>query len=109
VIEGEGLAARARNLGNQYLAWLRNELDGNPAVRETRGLGLYFGVELRDHGGRASAELASRVLYRCLSEDLSFKNGGGNVLTLCPPLTIAETDLAQALAIVVRAIRAEAR
>jgi 4-aminobutyrate aminotransferase len=48
------------------------------------------------------------VLYRCLSENLSFKNGGGNVLTLCPPLTIAETDLAQALEIVVRAIRAEA-
>ena len=47
------------------------------------------------------------LLYRCLAENLSFKNGGGNVLTLCPPLTIAESDLAQALAIVVRAIRAE--
>jgi len=107
VIESEGLAARARSLGSQYLGWLRKELHSHPAVREVRGLGLYFGVELQDHGGLSSAARASRMLYRCLAENLSFKNGGGNVLTLCPPLTIAESDLAQALAIVVRAIRAE--
>jgi 4-aminobutyrate aminotransferase len=105
VIEGEGLATRARNLGSQYLGWLRKSLDGHPAVVEVRGLGLYFGVELQDHGGKPAQSLASRVLYQCLSKNLSFKNGGGNVLTLCPPLTIAESDLVRALEIVVQSIR----
>ena len=27
-------------------------------------------------------------MYRCLERGLSFKVGGGNVVTLCPPLTI---------------------
>ena len=27
-------------------------------------------------------------MYACLEKGLSFKIGGGNVVTLCPPLTI---------------------
>ena len=32
-------------------------------------------------------------MYRCLTNGLSFKVGGGNVLTLCPPLTITREEL----------------
>ena len=38
-------------------------------------------------------------MYACLRRGLSFKLGGGNVVTLCPPLTIARADLDQAFAI----------
>ena len=106
VIEDEGLVARARRLGADGLAKLRNSLAGQPAVRAIRGAGLYFGVELQPCAGITAEALADRVLYHCLSEGLSFKTGGGNVLTLCPPLTIAEDDLDAALAIVAGGIAA---
>ena len=36
-------------------------------------------------------------MYHCLARGLSFKLGGGNVVTLCPPLTISDEELDQAL------------
>ena len=54
------------------------------AISDVRGLGCYFGVEVGIDG------LADRVLYASLERGLSFKLGGGNVVTLCPPLTISD-------------------
>ena len=45
-------------------------------------------------------------MYRCLADGLSFKIGGGTVLTLCPPLTISQSELDTALDIVDRAFGA---
>ena len=72
----------------------------HPAIRAVPGLGLNFGIEL-DGAARADT-----VMYRCLADGLSFKVGGGNALTLCPPLTIAGAELDLALDIVARAIGA---
>ena len=55
---------------------------------------MSFGVEVADAG------LAETLMYRCLAIGLSFKVGGGNVLTLCPPLTITGAELDMALSIV---------
>jgi 4-aminobutyrate aminotransferase len=57
------------------------------AICDVRGLGCYFGVELGGEAKSANAR-ADRILYACLERGLSFKLGGGNVITLCPPLTI---------------------
>jgi 4-aminobutyrate aminotransferase len=54
-------------------------------------MGVSFGVEV------ASPALAETVMYRCLTGGLGFKVGGGNVLTLCPPLTISRAELDAAL------------
>ena len=40
------------------------------------------------------------MLYHSLSNGLSYKVGGGCVLTLCPPLTIEQAELDRALDIV---------
>jgi 4-aminobutyrate aminotransferase len=93
VIEEEKLIARAARMGHAGLLALRSRLGSHPAVRDIRGLGFYFGIELQDHAGKTGPELADHVLYYCLSNGLSFKTGGGNVLTLCPPLTIDQDDL----------------
>jgi 4-aminobutyrate aminotransferase len=61
-----------------------------------RGRGAYFGVEI---GGADPAGLAERLMYRCLARGLSFKVGGGNVITLCPPLTIPLSEFDEALSI----------
>jgi 4-aminobutyrate aminotransferase len=99
VIRDEDLVARSARLGAAGLAELGGMLADQPGVRAVRGVGLYFGVELDD------AARADAVMYRCLARGLSFKVGGGTVLTLCPPLTIADADLQRAFEIVAAALR----
>lgn len=101
VIEEEGLLERTRRLGEETLEKLRQLEARHASVSEVRGLGLLLGVEVRSPGGerRDHQDLAERVLYGCLSRGLSFKVSQGNVLTLVPPLTIEEGDLARALEI----------
>ena len=70
-----------------------------------RGLGLHLGIELRRDGKPASDE-ADTVLYHSLERGLSYKVGGGCVLTLCPPMTITRDELDRALDIVEDGIRA---
>ena len=70
-----------------------------PLIHEVRGLGLFLGIELRRDNKPANDE-ADTVLYHSLSRGLSFKVGGGCVLTLCPPMTITLDELNKALDII---------
>jgi 4-aminobutyrate aminotransferase len=65
-------------------------------VRDVRGVGCYFGVEI---GGDYPVALAEQLMYRRLKRGLSFKIGGGNIVTLCPPLTIPCEQFDEALSI----------
>jgi 4-aminobutyrate aminotransferase len=87
-IDEERLVARANELGRIGLERLEALKGRHQSICDVRGVGCYFGVEI----GGAPAEAHARadgLLYECLRRGLSFKVGGGNVLTLCPPLTIA--------------------
>ena len=107
VIEEEGLLARARDLGAHALERLQDSAGRHAAVTAVRGLGLYLGVEIGRRDRPEAEAMAERVMYRCLDHGLSFKLGGGNTVTLCPPLTIARADLDLALEILDAAIAAE--
>jgi 4-aminobutyrate aminotransferase len=96
VIEEEKLIDRANELGRRGLERLGGMQTRYPVIRDVRGLGCYFGVEI---GGDDPAGLAERLMYRCLKRGLSFKIGGGNVVTLCPPLTIPFEQFDEALSI----------
>jgi 4-aminobutyrate aminotransferase len=76
----------------------------HPAIRAIRGLGCYFGVEIDGADPSAANALADRLLYRCLAAGLSFKLGGGNVVTLCPPLTIRQDQFDAAFTILDEAL-----
>ncbi len=81
-----GLAARAADIGAQWLAELRQATSRVSDVAVVvRGRGLMVGVQLRDS---AEALAAARSL---LQRGYIVLTGGlhGNVLTLSPPLTIA--------------------
>ncbi|WP_334175085.1 aspartate aminotransferase family protein [Pseudoxanthobacter sp.] len=104
VIENENLIARAGWLGARGREALHALAARHPAIGAVRHMGAFFGVDLRDHAGVSGAGLADRTLYAALDEGLSFKVGGGNVLTLCPPLTIAEADFDESFAILDRAL-----
>jgi 4-aminobutyrate aminotransferase len=111
IIEEEGLVANAARVGALAQDLLGALKDRHPLVGDVRGLGLVLGVELvRDRATRepANAE-ADAVLYRCLERGLSFKTTFGNVLTLTPPLTVSETEMAAAVATLDAAIGEVAR
>jgi 4-aminobutyrate aminotransferase len=105
VIEREGLLERSTALGARALARLQDMQSRQPLIGDVRGIGLLLGIELRRDGEPARRE-AEAVMYRCLANGLSFKVGQGNVLTLSPPLVIAEHDLDRALDVVEGAIAA---
>jgi len=105
VIEQGGLLQRATSLGEATLKKFRRGLGSTELVHEVRGLGLQMGVELRA-GGQKACEQAERMMYACLERGLSFKVSDGNVLTLSPPLTISDEEMAQALAILTEVVTA---
>jgi 4-aminobutyrate aminotransferase len=95
----ERLIEASAELGEHALERLTAMQRQYPLIHEVRGLGLHLGIELRRDGKPANDE-ADRVLYHSLEQGLSYKLGGGCVLTLCPPLTISREQLDQALDIV---------
>lgn len=106
VIEEERLLERATQLGAHALDRLRTMRERHSLIGEVRGLGLLLSLDLvRDrHSREKASEEAEQVLYLALEHGLSFKVTMGNILTLTPPLNIAEADLCRALDILDRCI-----
>jgi 4-aminobutyrate aminotransferase len=96
VIEDENLLERTRALGAHALDRMRALAKRHPIVGDVRGVGLLLGIELNRTDGSPARHEAERVMYGCLARGLSFKVGQGNVITLSPPLVIAEADLDRA-------------
>jgi len=108
VIEEEELLRRSVDLGAQALDRMQRMMVKRPLIGAVRGAGLLLGIELVKADGKPAREEAEQVLYRCLSNGLSFKVGQGNVLVLAPPLTITPEELEKALDIVEEALGAVA-
>jgi acetylornithine/N-succinyldiaminopimelate aminotransferase len=81
-IEREQLVAHAADLGQQLLEGFREQLSGQPGVKEIRGLGLMIGIEL----DRPCAELVRRALDRGLLINVTAER----VIRLLPPLVTTE-------------------
>ena len=101
----DGLIENSIALGEHALGRLQEMQSRLPIIHEVRGLGLHLGIELRREGEPACDE-ADAVLYDSLSRGLSYKVGGGSVLTLCPPMTVDRAELDRALDIVEAGIAA---
>ncbi len=76
-------------------------MGGGRPKNDARGRGPAPGVEpAQDRETKAPAhDAAEAIFYRALEAGLSFKVTMGNVLTLTPPLFIAEGDLMRGLGI----------
>jgi diaminobutyrate-2-oxoglutarate transaminase len=82
-------------------------LRAHPWVRDVRGRGLMWGIELADpFGGRPAGALAERVQARCLAEGLIVELGGRDdcVVRLLPPLNVTPGVVDRACAILVDAV-----
>ena len=99
VVVTENLIERSTVLGAKTRKQLDELFRDTPIVTEVRGLDLALAVEL------GQADTAERVMYDCLSNGLSFKVSNGNILTLTPPLTITDEEMARAISILKNAIQ----
>ena len=106
IIEDEDLVENAAKVGASALARLYDMKSRHPLIGDVRGLGFLLGIELvTSRVSKSPAkEAAEAVMYRALEKGLSFKTTFGNVLTLTPPLTVTEAEMAQALDIIDEAI-----
>lgn len=111
IIEDEGLVENARRQGQRALLRLQEMQRRYPLIGDARGRGLLLGVELvRDREYKTPANgAAEAVLYRALTQGLSFKISLGNVLTLTPPLTITTAEMDAALDILENCVAAVER
>jgi len=83
--------ARVRAMGrylHNSLKWLKEEF---PAIKEVRGLGLMWGLELDREG--------APVVEACRERGLLVNCTQGNVIRLLPPLIISEPELNRGLGI----------
>jgi LysW-gamma-L-lysine/LysW-L-ornithine aminotransferase len=91
VLQNTDLVIRARELGDQVRAHLQTTLP-EKAVREIRGRGFMFGIELR---GKVAP-----VLKLLQERGILALPAGPSVLRLLPPLVISDDDLWQAAAVI---------
>jgi 4-aminobutyrate aminotransferase len=102
VIESEGLAQRAAELGEKYREALRELKARYPLIADVRGLGLLNALVLRRSDGTAANSEAEKIMYAALRKGLSFKTSMGNTLVLTPPITIEEQELESSVQILDR-------
>ena len=107
IIESEQLLKRTIELGEHARKRMQEIQRRHAVIADVRGIGLLMGIELIDpDSGERAIDAAEDVLYRALSDGLSFKITMGNVLTLTPPLTVNERQLDTAFDILDEAIGA---
>ena len=112
VIEEEGLAANARERGEQFLAGLRALQARHPSIGDVRGLGLMVALEFVKPGegdGRVpDSALTKRVQAECFARRLLLLTAGTNVnvIRIIPPLVTTAEEVDLALGILAEALEA---
>lgn len=103
------LQANAARQGATLIGGLEAAAGRFPIVRDVRGKGLMFAVELADPGtGEPSPALAAAVMEAARERGLLVGKGGlyGNVIRMAPPMTLTDAEAAEGLGIVVAALEA---
>ena len=103
IFEREGILERVRDLGDRVVAPRLAELaEKHPSVGETRGVGLFWALELvtdRDTKAPLQGDAYNSVMAACKSAGL-WPFAAGNRLQIAPPLVISEEDLVRGLDII---------
>jgi acetylornithine/LysW-gamma-L-lysine aminotransferase len=94
----EGLIKRSGVLGAHMRTTLRSVLEGVPAVRDIRGLGLMIAVELR-------TKVAPVLKSLMLNHGVIALPAGPTVLRLLPPLVITEAEIDFGVQAIAKAIK----
>ena len=86
----DGLADRVRTAGARLEAGLRRLAERYEAIKEIRGAGLMWGLDVNE-------PVAERMVGAALEHGLIINRTAGTVIRLLPPLTISDDDIDAAL------------
>jgi diaminobutyrate-2-oxoglutarate transaminase len=106
VIERDDILENVRQRGEQVGKLLNALADCTPWIKEVRGLGLMWGIELTTSAaGVSAAVLAAAIQAEALNNGLIVEVGGREdaVIRILPPLNITEDLIACALSILAAA------
>ena len=110
-ILGEGLLARAEQIGGRIRQGFVALQARFPQIGDVRGLGAMLALELVEdrESKRPAAALTGRVLARAVAEGAIFLRAGiyGNVIRVLVPLVITPTQCDEALEVLGRAFAVE--
>jgi acetylornithine/N-succinyldiaminopimelate aminotransferase len=99
-LEQDGAIDNAATIGQYLMSRLREIAKECPDVREVRGQGMIIGLSLKHP--------AKPVVDACLRERLIVNGTADTILRLLPPLILTREEADTGLAIIERALRAEA-
>jgi acetylornithine/N-succinyldiaminopimelate aminotransferase len=97
VIENDKLMARAKKLGEWFVAEFKKQLADCTGVSAVRGKGLMLGIELK----KDCAELVKQAAEKGLLINVT----SGNVIRLLPPLVMSDAEAQQVVDILVPLIK----
>ncbi len=108
-IEKENLVPRAARIGKMFADALRTLAKKHEIIGDVRGRGLAVGVDLvsdRQTRQPVPAVTTAKIIYRGYQLGAAFSYVGlkANVLEFTPPLTLAEDEVAEGIAIIDQAI-----
>lgn len=96
IIQRDNIAEMAAEKG-RFLGNLLNELSSHfpEHIAQVRGLGLMWGVELKDHAKRSASDLTDLILEDLKDQGILLGKTGPerNVLSFLPPLVIPKEEL----------------
>lgn len=100
IIEADGLAGRAAQLGDHVIAEIARLAERYPAIRGARGKGLLLAIDFEPGacGWEPGPQFTDRLIDMLWQEGLSATEKGGTGIGFSPPLTISDAEIAEALA-----------
>ena len=105
LLEG-GYMENAASLGGPLRDRLSSLADRHVHLRNVRGYGLMYGIDVLDRDGRPAPDLRHAVTVEAFNRGLILLGCGETSIRFCPPLCITESELGVGLDIFEQAVAA---
>ncbi len=111
IVEDERLLSRVQKLGEQMANLLRENPSDIEGIAEVRGRGMMIGVEIvNPKTGAPDPARAWRVVVDSLKKGVILLTSGmaGNVISITPPLPIADKQVEYGIEVIVESLKTKA-
>ena len=108
IVQRDRLAERAAEAGEYLASGLLRLKQRHPSIGDVRGRGLLRGIEFTDVGSRDATSISNAVTEAAmdigLAANLVRSGTSGGTMRIAPPLTVADGEIDEGLALLDRAI-----
>jgi 2,2-dialkylglycine decarboxylase (pyruvate) len=108
IVQRDRLAERAAKAGDRLASGLLRLKQRHPSIGDVRGRGLLRGIEFTDIGSRDATSISNAVTQAAmdigLAANLVRSGTSGGTMRIAPPLTVADEEIDEGLALLDRAI-----